>query len=183
MNLSEIFLELKKSGYTSNQILQYMVDMYGLHFHTSTIQRTLHEVREEPREIQNLGTRKWQVLAELCPREAFESYYNKKNKRYKKSELCKDYGISDPDFQTLYSIYKSRNKINCFSMATREDIFIADNYTCRACGGSDQKMYTKHILSNGGDCFSNGITMCYNCHATSRRNNPYSKDKKHGVTA
>lgn len=164
MLIEEVVVDLRRSGYSCDQIRQYVQDMYGLDISLVRIRKLCLPLNADIIQYQNWGDKKWQRLADACPREEFESYFLPKKQYYDRKAICKKYGFNDTDYTHLLHLYKDKGPIEVFSITTTRLINEADNYSCRRCGYKEEVMYTYHIIPGGGNNFENGITLCKTCY-------------------
>lgn len=168
MDLSDIIIDLHGSGYSDNQIIAYVQEMYDIEIRKDSIKIALSGKRTKIKEYQNRGTRVWQLALEKCPVDVYKTYYNPESGEYNRVKMIEDLGLTRSEIELIKNVIISDKRVDCFSIATTKAIFEADGYCCRRCGVSkDQEkvpLETHHITPGGGEDFSNGITLCRSCH-------------------
>lgn len=66
----------------------------------------------------------------------------------------------------------NRNK---FAKKVRQEILERDNYTCQQCGGIGEHIHhVKYRAQGGRGVFTNGLTLCNECHTLVHKNKDLS---------
>lgn len=173
MNVEQLIIELRKDGYSAQEVLDFLKNMYNLELTPYHVTMPLY-VDVKRQEFQCTGRRRWhQAFSKLPKSVLFEKHYDKKFNVFRVSEIEKMYNLNYQEYRMYIRMAREMRDVDFFPMHIKNQIHEADDYTCRMCKilciNNKNFLETHHVIPAGGDHFENGVSLCYVCHKTIHR--------------